>query len=96
MMKEFDQDAEEREHEATREEENQEEEEANKAVAPRIPIKPSQEEVDSHMLTHLPFRSWPAMSKNGRNKLGAEPITSNLLAQNTCTRKLCAFFTVVP
>ena len=58
MMKPFDQDREERENEEAEEEDNQEEEEANKAVAPKIPIKPSQEEVDAHMLTHLPFRSW--------------------------------------
>ena len=49
MMKEFNQDEEEREHEAAKEEENQEEEEANKAVAPKIPVKPSQEEVDAHV-----------------------------------------------
>ena len=68
MMKEFNQDAEEKEHEATEEEENQEEEEANTAVAPKIPIKPSQEEVDAHMLTHLPFRSWCPHCVRGKSK----------------------------
>ena len=68
MMKEFNQDAEEKEHEATEEEENQEEEEANKAVAPKIPIKASQDEVDAHMLTHLPFRSWCPQCVRGKSK----------------------------
>ena len=68
MMKEFDQDAEEKEQEATKEEEDQEEEEANKAVAPKIPIKPSQDEVDEHMLTHLPFRSWCPHCVRGKAK----------------------------
>ena len=58
MMEPFDQDREEAEDAATEDEGNQEEEEANKAIAPKIPTKPSQEEVDAHMLTHLPFRSW--------------------------------------
>ena len=33
-------------------------EEARKAKGTRAPTKPSKEEVDEHMLTHLPFRSW--------------------------------------
>ena len=54
MMKPFDQDKEERENEETEEEDNQEEGEANKAVAPKIPIKPSQEEVDAHTYVNAP------------------------------------------
>ena len=48
-------------------EENQEDqdrnagEETQEAMAPRIapvPISPSTKEVESHMLTHLPYRAW--------------------------------------
>ena len=66
MMKEFNQDAEEKEYEAAKEEEDQEEEEATRAVAPKVPIKPSQEEVNEHMLTHLPFRSWCVHGVKGK------------------------------
>ena len=68
MMEPFDQNKEEEERVGTEDEENQEQEEANKATAPKIPIKPSQEEVDSHMLTHLPFRSWCPHCVRGKSK----------------------------
>ena len=44
-------------------EEAQEEEETGEAQAPRSmkpPIKPSKDEVDEHMVSHLPFRAWCA------------------------------------
>ena len=50
------------------EDEDQEQEEANKAIAPKIPTKPSQEEVDAHMPTHLPFRSWCPHCVRGKSK----------------------------
>ena len=40
------------------EEQEGEPEGARRAKGTRAPIKPSKEEVDEHMLTHLPFRSW--------------------------------------
>ena len=68
MMEPFDQNREEEERAETEDEGNQEQEEANEAIAPKIPIKPSQEEVDSHMLTHLPFRSWCPHCVRGKSK----------------------------
>ena len=53
---------------ATEDEEDQEQEEANKAIAPKIPIRPTQDEVDAHMLTHLPLRSWCPHCVRGKSK----------------------------
>ena len=33
-------------------------EEARRVKTAKAPAKPSKEEVDEHMVTHLPFRSW--------------------------------------
>ena len=38
--------------------EGDEEAEGQAAKVIRAPIRPSQQEVDEHMLTHIPFRSW--------------------------------------
>ena len=48
------------EEEAARQEEeaSRQEEEAVRPKAPRVPSRPTQEEVDEHMLTHVPYRSW--------------------------------------
>ena len=48
---------EEREEEAAGEQEGRPEE-ARKAKGTKAPTKPSNDEVNEHMLTHLPFRSW--------------------------------------
>ena len=42
------------------------EEEAQTPRIARAPVKPSSEEVDSHMVTHLPFRSWCAHYVRGK------------------------------
>ena len=34
----------------------------------KAPIKPSREEVESHMATHLPFRSWCPHCVRGKSK----------------------------
>ena len=34
------------------------EEEAETAIPMAMPCKPTQEEIDNHNLSHLPFRSW--------------------------------------
>ena len=57
---------EEEEVEADKEEE--EGEEAQRAKGTRAPTKPSKEEVDDHMLTHLPFRSWCPHCVRGKSK----------------------------
>ena len=51
------------EEELTIEEDEETEGQAAKAI--RAPIRPSPKEVDEHMLTHIPFRSWcpPIVSK---------------------------------
>ena len=41
---------------------------ARRAKGTRAPIKPSKEEVDEHMLTHLPFRSWCPHCVRGKSK----------------------------
>ena len=61
------------EHEAEEEEtigdgEEGETEEARKPKATRVPARPSQEEVDEHMITHLPFRSWCPHCIRGKSK----------------------------
>ena len=35
-----------------------ESEEAMDSIGATVPVKPNKEEVDKHMRTHLPFRSW--------------------------------------
>ena len=74
MLKPFDPN----EEEATREQEEEPEEEtreregepeeARRAKGPKAPTKPSKEEVDDHMLTHLPFRSWCPHCVRGKSK----------------------------
>ena len=54
----FDPEEEERGNQAVEEDGNQEQPETRTAIAPKVQVKPSQEEVDAHMLTHLLFRSW--------------------------------------
>ena len=46
----------------------EEDEEARKAVGVKIPVRPSKDEVDEHMLTHLPFRSWCPHCVKGKAK----------------------------
>ena len=53
--------------EATDEQEG-ELEEARKAKGIKAPTKPSKEEVNEHMLTHLPFRSWCPHCVRGKSK----------------------------
>ena len=43
---------------ATEEGAESEPEEARRVKTAKLPAKPSKEEVDEHMVTHLPFRSW--------------------------------------
>ena len=47
--------------------EDQEEEVAEPRIAP-VPIRPSTSEVDSHMLTHLPYRAWCPHCIRGKSK----------------------------
>ena len=58
----------EREEEAAGDETEEEHEEAQKAKAIKAPSKPSKEEVDEHMVTHLPFRSWCPHCVRGKSK----------------------------
>ena len=47
------------------------EDEENEAAKPRaasVPIRPSASEVESHMLTHLPFRAWCPHCVRGKSK----------------------------
>ena len=46
----------------------QAEQEAVPARAVRVPTKPSKQEVDEHMLTHLPYRSWCPHCVRGKSK----------------------------
>ena len=59
---------EEREEDTTEGEREEEPEEARKARGVKAPAKPSKEEVDEHMLTHLPFRSWCPHCVRGKSK----------------------------
>ena len=47
---------------------NTETNEAVKAKIPRDPRKPSQEEIESHNATHVPFRDWCPHCVKGREK----------------------------
>ena len=42
--------------------------EAIEARAARVPVRPTQAEIDLHMTTHLPFRSWCAHCVRGKSK----------------------------
>ena len=42
--------------------------EARQAKAATIPARPSQKEVDNHMLTHLPYRAWCPHCVRGKAK----------------------------
>ena len=44
--------------EPEREEEDENPEEATRPKLTKVPRQPTQEEVDEHMATHLPFRDW--------------------------------------
>ena len=83
-MRPFNQDEEEQEYNAKAKEQDKEQEEAggeqeepgeeqeaHKPRAPRIPSQPTQDQVDEHMLTHLPFRSWCPHCVRGKSKGGA-------------------------
>ena len=56
------------EEETVEDSEEGETEEARKPKAARVPTRPSQEEVDEHMITHLPFRSWCPHCIRGKSK----------------------------
>ena len=56
------------EEETAEDSEEGETEEARKPKAARVPTRPSQEEVDEHMITHLPFRSWCPHCIRGKSK----------------------------
>ena len=43
-------------------------EEARRVKTAKAPAKPSKEEVDEHMVTHLPFRSWCPHCVRGKSK----------------------------
>ena len=43
-------------------------EEARRVKTASVPTKPSKEEVDEHMITHLPFRSWCPHCVRGKSK----------------------------
>ena len=45
-----------------------EQEEARKPKMAKAPAKPSKEEVEEHMVTHLPFRSWCPHCVRGKSK----------------------------
>ena len=57
------------EHESTNEDDEQHSsEEAVKALVANVPKRPTQIEVDQHMTTHLPFRSWCPHCVRGKSK----------------------------
>ena len=45
-----------------------ESEEAQAARTSKSPVKPAQSEVNSHMLTHLPYRAWCPHCVRGKSK----------------------------
>ena len=56
------------------------EEDNNEAVPVRAapkPTRPSKAEVDEHMLSHLPFRSWCAHCIKGKSKSKRHPSTAH-------------------
>ena len=53
------------------------ESEACQAQAATIPTKPSQKEVDAHMLTHLPYRAWCPHCVRGKDKGKPHPRAKN-------------------
>ena len=50
------------------EEQQESEEEARKAKIPSAPSRPSLKEIEEHMTTHLPFRSWCPHCVRGKAK----------------------------
>ena len=45
--------------------------EARRAVFRKAPDEPSKDEIEAHMKTHVPFRSWCAICVKGRGRRGA-------------------------
>ena len=45
-----------------------ESDEARTARVSKLPVRPSQSEVNSHMITHLPYRSWCPHCVRGKSK----------------------------
>ena len=45
-----------------------ESDEARRARVSKMPVRPSQSEVDNHMTTHLPYRSWCPHCVRGKSK----------------------------
>ena len=56
-------------------------EEARVAKSVNVPVKPSQQEVNEHMLTHLPFRSWCMHCVKGKSK--GKPHLSKVLCDKS-------------
>ena len=56
------------EEDATQEEEREEGEEVQIPKTVKPPIKPTKEEVNEHMISHLPFRTWCAHCVKGKSK----------------------------
>ena len=52
-------------------EDTHDDEEARQPNTRKVPIQPSQEEVDKHMVTHLPFRDWCPHCVRGKS--GSKP-----------------------
>ena len=46
----------------------QDAEEAVEVKAPKVPVRPTQDEVEKHNITHLPFRSWCPCCVAGKAK----------------------------
>ena len=53
---------------AEEENEQEEESEGREVFVKRKPSDPTQEEIDQHMCTHIPFRSWCAHCVMGKAK----------------------------
>merc|ERR1719347_1055529 len=53
------------------EDKGEEEEEATQPRVGEAPVRPNQEEVEQHMTTHLPFRSWCPHCVRGKS--GSKP-----------------------
>ena len=54
--------------EPEREEEDENPEEATRPKLTKVPRQPTQEEVDEHMATHLPFRDWCPHCVRGKSR----------------------------
>ena len=78
MLQPFDQDVEEKGEEEEKEEEVEDEE--AEAINPRVvkaPVKPTTQEVEAHMTTHLPYRSWCAHCVRGKARGKPHPKASS-------------------